>query len=207
MRGCPPRWLRSTLSSAYCPNSFSPLRPPAPTPLCSQAVMGEWKEILQELASGPVLVMVERAEMGGLAWQELSGIWTPWRPFLPLCFPKVEPFLLCAQSVTLLSWVFVSWEEQACWGDPCVLRRVSYRAALLSCCIWSSWSCTHGLGVGTRWGDLAVGNSCVIYISRTPCATRNSDKAVVSSFRGMSSAEWAREGGVGKSGKSKPLIL
>lgn len=65
--------------------------------------MGEWKEILQELASGPVLVMVERAEMGGLAWQELSGVWTAWRLFLPLCFPKLEPFLLCAQSVTLLS--------------------------------------------------------------------------------------------------------
>lgn len=49
-------------------------------------------------------------------------------------------------------------------------------------------------GWGRGGGDLAVGHSCVIYINRTPCATRNSDKAVVSSFRGMSSAEWAREG-------------
>ena len=49
--------------------------------------------------------------MGGLAWEELSGIWTPLRLFLPLCFPRLESFLLCVQSVTLLSRVIVDSED------------------------------------------------------------------------------------------------
>lgn len=70
MRGCPPQGLRSVLSSAYFPNSISPLQPTAPTPICSQVVIKEWKETLQELASGPVLVM--RGE-GRDGWAGVGG--------------------------------------------------------------------------------------------------------------------------------------
>lgn len=58
------------MSSAYFPNSVSPLQPTAPTPVCSQAVVREWKEILQELASGPMLVMGAEGRDG---WAGVGG--------------------------------------------------------------------------------------------------------------------------------------
>lgn len=129
-----------------------------------------------------------------------------WRLFLPLCFRKAEPFLLCAQSVSLLSSLFPRRSRHAEVIHACSIgffteRHSSLAASEVAGIVLVVW------GWGRGGGDLAVGLSCDIFINRTPCATRSSDEAVVSSFRGVSSAQWAREGGEGRSGKSRPLIL
>lgn len=85
--------------------------PPPPPPSVPRLSWGSGKKFCKSWLLAQCSWWVQRAEMGGLAWEELSGIWTPLRLFLPLCLPRLESFLLCVQSVSLLSWVIVCSED------------------------------------------------------------------------------------------------